>query len=104
MRYIRFGERLLAFGILSIIGYLSFLTWAQVTAPHEPKYLPAAGPKFIDLAASLIMGYSIQNFIVQVLFKTTTNDKFHKVVAWVYIAGTLVYTYISYGAYAIINR
>jgi hypothetical protein len=66
--------------------------------------LPAVGPKFIDLAASLTMGYSIQNFIVQVLFKTTTNDKFQKVVFWVYFAGALIYTYISYAAYAIINR
>jgi hypothetical protein len=50
------------------------------------------------------MGYSIHDFVVQVLFKTTTSDKFTKVVGMVYIAGTLIYTFISYGAYAILNR
>lgn len=34
MRYYSFGERLLAIGILSIVGYLGFLGWAQVTANH----------------------------------------------------------------------
>lgn len=43
MRYINFGEKLLAIGIISIIGYIIFLTWAQVTAPHSPKHLPATG-------------------------------------------------------------
>lgn len=64
MRYIHFGEKLLAIGILSIVGYVIFLAWAQATAPHQPKTLPAIGPKFIDLAASLTMGYSIQSFII----------------------------------------
>jgi hypothetical protein len=64
MRYINFGEKLLAIGIISIIGYVMFLTWAQVTAPHSPNKLPPTGDKFVDLAASLTMGYSIQNFMV----------------------------------------
>lgn len=62
------------------------------------------GPKYIDLAASLIMGYSVHDFVTQVLLKTTTKDKFFKVVTIVYILGTLIYTFISYGAYAILNR
>lgn len=104
MKYYSFGERLLAIGIISIVGYVGFLIWAQATAEHYPKILPPTGPKYIDLAASLIMGYSIHDFVVQVLFKTTTNDKFIKVVGLVYVAGTIIYTFISYGAYAILNR
>ena len=104
MRYLNFGEKLLAVGILSIIAYLGFLSWAQITADHGPKKLPPTGPKYTDLAASLMMGYSIHDFVVQVLFKTTTNDKFQKVVKMVYVAGTIIYTFITYGAYAIINR
>lgn len=76
MRYFNFGERLLAVGILSIFGYMIFLSWAQATAPQGPKKLPPTGPKFADLAASLIMGYAIHDFVVQVLFRTTTIDKF----------------------------
>lgn len=104
MRYYSFGERLLAIGILSVVGYLIFITWAQVSAPREPKHIPPVGPRFIDLGASLIMGYSIHDFVVQVLFKTTTYDKFRRVIAMVYIAGTLIYTYITYACYAIVNR
>jgi hypothetical protein len=33
MRYYNFGERLLAIGILSVVIYLGFLIWAQITAP-----------------------------------------------------------------------
>jgi len=33
MRYYSFGEKLLAIGIVSVVIYVSFLTWAQTTAP-----------------------------------------------------------------------
>lgn len=62
------------------------------------------GPKYIDLAASLIMGFSVHDFVSQVLLQTTTHDKFFKVVTIVYIIGTIIYTFITYGAYAIVNR
>lgn len=73
MRFFHFGEKLLALGILSIIGYCSFLIWAQVTAPSGPKTIPAIGDSGIDLAASLIMGYATHDFIAQVLLNTTTH-------------------------------
>lgn len=104
MRYYHFGEKLLAIGILSVIAYVSFLVWAQVTAPQGPKTLPSTGPYYTELASSLIMGYSIHNMVVQILLRTTTNNKFVKIVFWVYLSGFLVYTFITYGAYAIINR
>lgn len=104
MKYIHFGEKLLAIGIVSIVCYIIFLTWAQVTTPHSPKRLPRTGSKFVDLAASLTMGYSIQNFFVEVLLRTTTNNNFKKIIFWVFVVGAIVYTYISFGAYAIINR
>lgn len=104
MRYYHFGEKLLAIGILSVIAYVSFLVWAQATAPQGPKTLPPTGPYYTELASSLIMGYSIHNMVVQILLRTTTNNKFVKIVFWVYLSGFLVYTFITYGAYAIINR
>lgn len=104
MRYLNFGERLLALGILSIVAYVSFLIWSYSTAQYEPKRLPPTAPKYIDLGAALMMGYSIHNFFVQVLYKTTTNDKFQKVVLAVYITGILVYTFIAYSGYSVINR
>ena len=33
MRKLDIGDKLLAYGLISIIGYVIFLTWAQVTAP-----------------------------------------------------------------------
>ena len=33
MQKFHIGDKLLAYGIISIIGYLIFLFWAQVTAP-----------------------------------------------------------------------
>jgi magnesium-transporting ATPase (P-type) len=71
MRYLNFGEKLLAIGIFSIVAYLTFLTWAQITAEHTPNKVPATGPKYTDLASSLVMGLSIHDFVVQILFKTT---------------------------------
>lgn len=58
------------------------------------------GPGFIDLAASLIMGLSTHDVVTQLLLKTTTPDKYTKVVVFVYIIGFTVYTFISYGGYS----
>lgn len=30
------GEKVLAYGIISIVSYIVFLTWAQATAPSGP--------------------------------------------------------------------
>ena len=50
------------------------------------------------------MAYSIHNMVIQILFKTTTNDKFNKVIIMVFISGFFIYTFICYGAFAIVNR
>lgn len=31
------GEKVLAYGIISIVSYIVFLTWAQATAPSHPR-------------------------------------------------------------------
>jgi hypothetical protein len=33
LKKFQLGEKLLAYGIISIIGYVIFLIWAQITAP-----------------------------------------------------------------------
>ena len=104
MRYFHFGEKLLAIGILSIVAYTGFLIWAQFTAPSGEKSVPATGPQFINLAASLTMGYAIHDFVVQILLNTTTHDKFRRVVFAVFVGGIIIYTFISFGAYAVVNR
>lgn len=40
IRIYHVGEETLAYGIISIIGYLVFLLWAQLTAPSGPKTVP----------------------------------------------------------------
>ena len=42
MKKFHFGASLLAYGILSIIGYCMFLTWMWITAPKGDKTVPAA--------------------------------------------------------------
>lgn len=95
---------MLALGIVSILAYVGFLVWAQSTAPEGGNTFPANGPKFIDLAASMNLGYATQDFIVQVLVNTTTANKFRRVIIVVYFAAILFYTYITFGGIAILNR
>ena len=62
------GEEILAWGIVSIITYLLFIIWSLVTAPSGPLKVPVSGP-WVTLTASLMMGYSIHDFLVQNLIK-----------------------------------
>jgi len=40
MRIFHFGEESLAFGLLTIMSYLVFLIWVQITAPSGPNVVP----------------------------------------------------------------
>lgn len=99
MRKFDIGDKLLAYGIISIIGYLIFLFWAQVTAPSGDKRVPIVAPQFVDLAAALIMGFSVQSFVDQVLLKNTTPDKYGRCIFAMTIGGILAYIFISYGCF-----
>ena len=105
MKKYHFGASLLAYGILSIIGYCTFLVWMWATAPSGDKTIPAADPLFVDLAAALGQGFAIQAFFIPILRQNKNRKDYGKLLIITYILGTLVYTYIGYsGAYSIINR
>ena len=99
MRVLEFGEKLMAIGIVSIIGYCCFIVWAQITAPSGPKSIHSTGVGLVDLSASLTMGYAVHDFVSQILLKTTTPDKYNKIVIITYLIGISVYTFISFGCY-----
>ena len=47
------------------------------------------------------MGYAIHDFVAQVLLRTTTHDKYTKVIVWTYLLGTVAYTFITFGCFGI---
>lgn len=47
MKKFHFGASLLAYGILSIVGYCIFLAWMWGAAPSGPKTVPLADSKFV---------------------------------------------------------
>ena len=58
----------MAYGILSIIIYIIFLGWAQVTAPAGPNSVPTSGDPFI-LASVMIGAFEIHMFLAQNIIK-----------------------------------
>lgn len=101
MRKLDIGDKLLAYGLISIIGYVIFLTWAQFTAPSGDNTIEPVEPEYIDLAAALIMAFAVQNFVDTVLTKNTTPDKYSNVIIAMTFFGILTYLYIAYGCYGI---
>ncbi len=61
------GEKVLAYGIISIVSYIVFLTWAQATAPTKPHTVQAFGSGYSNYAAILMGALAIHDFIVQVM-------------------------------------
>jgi hypothetical protein len=99
--YIRFnniGEEILAYGIISIISYLIFLLWAQLTAPPGPHVVEPVGSPYL-LASTLMMAYSIHDFLVQNIIKNPRRQEYIPIVNATFVIGTLAYTYISMGAF-----
>ena len=96
MHEFQIGDKLLAYGIISIIANLAFLTWAEFTVPSGDKSIPFTGSKFTDLAAALIMGFEIQAFVDEILLKNITPDKYTQCVLITTIIGIIAYSYISF--------
>ena len=98
IRVLHIGEETLAYGIISIIGYVIFLVWAQATAPEGPKTVVPIGRPSL-LAATLIMAYSIHDFMVQNIIKNPRRNEYQSVVKYTFIIGTLVYAFITLGSF-----
>jgi hypothetical protein len=67
MKKYEFGASLLAYGILSIIGYVLFLLWININTEPGPQKVPAVHRDFIDLVAALAQGFAIQTFFIPIL-------------------------------------
>ena len=105
MKKYQFGASLLAYGILSIIGYCIFLMWMVGSSPTGPRDVPSTNPLFVDLAAALAQGFAIQTFFIPILKHNKNRHMYSKILLITYLIGTVVYTYIGYsGAYGIVNR
>ena len=59
---IHIGEETLAYGISSIITYVAFLVWSQITAPSGEAVVPAFG-EAIPLTSSLMLAYSVTTIV-----------------------------------------
>jgi hypothetical protein len=98
VRVFHIGEEILAYGIVSIVTYILFLAWALITAPSGPRVVPAFGPP-VTLTATLMMGYSIHDFLVQNLIKNPRRYEYQGVVKSTFIYGTIAYAYFTYGSF-----
>jgi hypothetical protein len=61
----------LAYGIISIVSYVIFLTWAQITAPSGPNTVTPFGSGYSNYSAILMGALAIHDFIVQVMIHNT---------------------------------
>jgi hypothetical protein len=98
VRIFHVGEETLAYGIISIVGYLAFLVWAQVTAPSGPKTVPL-NVEPVSLASTLIMAYSIHDFLVANIIKNPSREQYHGIVRWTFVIGTAAYIFIALGSF-----
>ena len=89
---------MLAYGIISIISYVLFLVWAQFTASAGPKTVPASGNPDV-LAATLMMAYSIHDFLVQNIIKNPRRNEYQSAVVATFAIGTSAYIFIAFGAF-----
>lgn len=98
VRIYHIGEEILAYGIISIVTYLLFLLWAFFTAPAGPHSVPVEGPS-VTLIATLMMGYSIHDFLVQNLIKNPRRYEYQGVVKATFFLGTIAYAYMTFGSF-----
>ena len=86
----------MAYGIISIVGYVIFLVWVIFTAPPGDNHWPAFGNGEVNLAAAMGGAFSIQTFFIPVLKKNLNPQKYTFFTLLAYIVGSAVYMYIAF--------
>lgn len=95
----------MAYGIISIIGYLFFLIWVIVTAPIGDTIYRPTSTNFVNLAVAMGQAFSIQSFFIPILKKNNNTLRYTFYTFIAYIIGASVYLYIAYlGSFGIICR
>ena len=89
----------MAYGILSIIAYVSFLIWVYITGQNGPEnrsFEPITGKGAIDLAAAMGQAFSIQAFFIPILHKNNKPANYIRFTFLAYAIGCAVYFYIAF--------
>lgn len=91
----------MAYGIISIICYLLFLTWVVGSEDtSSQREFKAFGEGTAELAAGMGQAFAIQAFFIPVLKKSGSSSHYKKYVVIAYIIGGLAYTFIAFmGSY-----
>jgi amino acid permease len=97
MKKYNFGASLLAYGIISTIGYCFFILYMWINAPSGTKHFASFDSHFPQLAAALGQGFSIQAFFVPILKKNENKNNYKQLVKYAYLIGAIVYAFIGYG-------
>lgn len=106
------GEKWLAFGIISIIAYIMFLCWSQVTTPNGPSRVEPFGSGYVSYAAVILTAFSTHDFIIQVIIHNPDRSQYQKIIAYTYALAGFIYIFIGLGCLgkyfsiviAIVNR
>ncbi len=69
LKYFEFGASILAYGIISVIGYLMFLAWVLASAPTGDTKPVLFGSGTVDMAAAMGQAFSIQTIFIPILRK-----------------------------------
>lgn len=93
------GEKLLAYGIVSVIGYVIFLIWAQITSPSGDNKVEPFGKNYSNFSAVLLGALSIHDFLVQVMIHNPNRKVFPKLILWTYLLGGSAYMFMGLGSF-----
>ena len=96
MKKFHFGASLLAYGILSIVGYCIFLTWMWATSPAGSKHVEEADSHFLEMGSALAQGFAIQGFFIPIMKQNPNRKNYGKMLIITYAIGIGVYTFIGY--------
>lgn len=96
MKYYEFGVSLLAYGIVSCVGYCVFLVWMLASAPLGENSMPVFGGGVVTLAASMGQAFSIQTIFIPILRKSKNIHSYQSYTLGTFIAGFSIYMYIGY--------
>jgi len=86
----------MAYGIISIVGYLIFLVWVTASAPTGPNTISAFGTGVAGFAAMMGNAFSVQGFFIPVLKQNKQPKKYVFFTFLAYLTGGLIYYYIAY--------
>ena len=98
LRTSQINDFAISIGLISVIAFMGFMTWAFVHRPDGPKTVPAIGDLTSTYVLAALNTFTIHEFLMQYIVYHENRKNYTKIIIITFAIGAFITLYISLGS------